>query len=172
MCACYKIVIIINYIVRGLFPYFSNLRECQSSYQAKGQFVICAKDTRGTDIDYIWCVLRKEHQKMIKLLNTDSFISLIFSTCCEEMNYWGRVWAGWCPKNPFMILWTCNKEMQFSDNFNNKQQRGAILHAQKSYVNLHWIQQDMKRVLSPTSVSDNGLCSIFWSFRGLIPTVD
>lgn len=78
MCACYKIVIIINYIVRGLFPYFSNLRECQSSYPAKGQFVICAKDTRGTDIVYIWCVLRKEHQKMIKLLNTDSFISLLY----------------------------------------------------------------------------------------------
>lgn len=62
--------------------------------------------------------------------------------------------------------------MQLSDSFSHKQQRGAILRAQKSYVNLHWIKQDMKRVLSPTAVSDNGHCSILWIFRGSIPTVD
>ena len=44
--------------------YFSNLRECQSSYRVKGQSVICVEDTWGTDTDYsFWCVFRDHYQQ-------------------------------------------------------------------------------------------------------------
>lgn len=73
-----------------------------------------------------------------------SYFSII-STCCEKINYWEPgvgVDAGWSLQSPFMILWTYNQEIKFSDHFNHKGQRGAIVH-KNSYASFHWIQQDL-----------------------------
>lgn len=82
----------------------------------KGHVDIFVEDAWGAETDYIWHDLREKHW----VIKYKLFYFPIISTCCEAMNDWDMVRASWVPKNPFMTPWTCDKEMQISDDFNNK----------------------------------------------------
>jgi len=58
--------------------HFSSLRECQSSYRLKGQFVICVEYTWGIDRLYFLVSLERTPPTkwLINFLNTDYLISL------------------------------------------------------------------------------------------------
>lgn len=91
----------------------------------KGQVDISVEDTWGAETDYTWHDLREEHW----VIKYKLFCFPIISICCEAMNDWDMIQAGWAPKNPLKTLWDCDKEMQVSDylHFNHKKQRGATL---------------------------------------------
>lgn len=119
--------------------YFSNLRECQSSYTAE----VCHLHRRDLGnwhrLYLLVCLQRTPPTKwLIKLFNADYLISPSPAVTVREETTGGRGWAGWSVKSPFTILWTYKKQEKVSGHFNSKRQRGAILH-----VRFHWIQQDL-----------------------------
>lgn len=170
MCACYKIVIIINYIVRGLFPYFSNLRECQSSYQAKGVCHLCKRYSRNRHSLYMVCPQKRapKNDKVIKY-------RLFYFSSLLAVRKWTTE-AGYGLADVLRtLLWFYEPVIKKCNSvtisvINSKEE---LFYTHKSHMSIwtefsrtwseYWVLQQY---------SDNGHYSIFWSFRGLIPTAD